>query len=76
MAAKGLAAKLRRRQPAMTGLPPSARRVPADPAMHALDFSERYAEPLDYLVSQRMLDLGCPSRLPGNRSITWSITSF
>jgi hypothetical protein len=57
-AAKGLAARLRRRQPGMIGTPPSARQVPADPAMHALDFSERYAEPLDYDVSQRMLDLG------------------
>jgi hypothetical protein len=64
-AAKGLAAKLHRRQPAMIELPPSARQVPADPAMHALDFSERYAEPLDYLVSQRMLDLGIPTEKIG-----------
>ncbi len=45
----------------MTGPPPSARQVSTDPAEHARDFASRYAEPLDYVVSQRMLELGIPS---------------
>jgi hypothetical protein len=47
-----------RRKPGMIGTPPSARQVPADPGLHAIDFSHRYAEPMDYLVSQRMDELG------------------
>src|SRR5208337_4436652 len=31
-----------------------------DPAAHARDFAERYAEPMDYLAAQRMMDLGIP----------------
>jgi hypothetical protein len=56
--AKGLTAKLRPQPAAMIGVPPSARQVSADPAWHALDFAQRYADPMDYLVSQRMLELG------------------
>jgi hypothetical protein len=48
------------RRPAMIGPPPSARQVPADPALHALDFSRRYADDIDLAVSQRMMDLGIP----------------
>jgi hypothetical protein len=64
-AAKALAVKLRSGRvgepmPAMIGIPPSARQVPADAAEHAADFAERYAESMDYLVSQRMMDLGIP----------------
>lgn len=33
-------------------------RPPTDPADHAEDFSRRYAGWADYIVSQRMLDLG------------------
>ncbi len=29
-----------------------------DPAAHARDFAERYAEPMDYHVAQRMTELG------------------
>ncbi len=29
-----------------------------DPAAHACDFAERYAEPMDYHVAQRMTELG------------------
>jgi hypothetical protein len=39
------------------GTPPSARRMWHDPAAHACDFAQRYAEPLDYAVSQRMIEL-------------------
>jgi hypothetical protein len=31
-----------------------------DPAEHARDFARRYAEPMDYHASQRMIDLGIP----------------
>src|SRR5436309_2511860 len=44
----------------MVGDPPSARRVPADAGLHALDFAHRYAEPMDYHVENRMLQLGIP----------------
>jgi hypothetical protein len=48
------------RQPAVIGTPPSARRIPAHPELHALDFAERYAEPLNYQAEQTMIDLGIP----------------
>jgi hypothetical protein len=46
--------------PGMIGVPPSARQIPAHPELHALDFAERYAEPLDYHAAQIMIDLGVP----------------
>jgi hypothetical protein len=49
----------------MTGEPPSARQIPTDLAEHARDYSHRYAELMDYLVSQRMLDLGIPAEQIG-----------
>jgi hypothetical protein len=51
-----------RRKSGMTGTPPSARQIPADPALHARHFGERYAEPMDYLVAQRMTELGIPDK--------------
>ena len=45
-------------RPGMEGTPPSARQIPADPALHAVDFSVRYAEPMNYLVETRMMELG------------------
>jgi hypothetical protein len=50
--------KFFRRKPGMVGTPPSARQVSADPAMHAVDFSHLYAEPMDYHVGNRMMELG------------------
>lgn len=44
------------RKPAMIGTPPSARPMWHDPAAHAIDFSKRYAEPLDQYVTVRMED--------------------
>ena len=41
--------------------------LPGDIADHAEDFSRRYAEPLDYLISQRMLDLGIAAERIGSR---------
>lgn len=53
-----------RRRPAMIGTPPSARQVPADVGLHALDFSHRYAEPMNYHVENRMMELGiAPNRI-------------
>src|SRR5208282_1774820 len=49
------------RRPAMIGTPPSARPMWHDPAAHARDFAERYAEPMDYLAAQRMMELGIPN---------------
>jgi hypothetical protein len=48
------------RKPTMVGVPPSGRQIPAHPELHALDFAERYAEPLDYHAAQTMIDLGVP----------------
>jgi hypothetical protein len=39
------------------GTPPSARRMWHERAAHACDFAQRYAEPLDDAVSQRMIEL-------------------
>lgn len=44
----------------MVGLPPSARQVPADAGLHARDFAHRYAEPMNDLVENRMMELGIP----------------
>lgn len=57
----------------MTGTPPSARQV--DPAEHAADFAARYAVPIDCLVSQRMLDLGIPTRRIGASDTLRGITN-
>ena len=46
------------RKPAIIGTPPSQRPMWHDPAKHARDFAERYAEPLDRLVALRMEELG------------------
>jgi len=46
------------RKPGMIGTPPSRRPMWHDPAAHARDFAERYAEPMDYHVAQRMAELG------------------
>jgi hypothetical protein len=54
-------ARFFRRKPAMIGTPPSARPVWHDPEAHAADFAARYAEPMNYLVEQRMMDLGIPT---------------
>ena len=40
----------------MTGTPPSKRSLWHDPAEHARDFAERYAEPMNYHVENRMME--------------------
>ncbi len=54
-------ARFFRRKQAMIGTPPSARPMWHDPESHAADFAARYAEPMNYLVEQRMMDLGIPT---------------
>jgi len=51
----------RRHKPGMVGTPPSARPQWHNPAAHALDFAERYAEPMDYHATRRMTELGVPT---------------
>jgi hypothetical protein len=46
------------RKPAMIGTPPSKRSMWRDPNAHARDFAERYAEPMNYHVENRMMELG------------------
>jgi hypothetical protein len=51
-------------QPDMIGPSPSERglpAVPADPAEHAVDFSRRYAEDLEIVAGQAMIDLNLTS---------------
>src|SRR4051794_1442067 len=43
---------------------------PADPADHAEDFSRRYAEDLDIVAGQAMMDLGIPDNQMGERDHT------
>ena len=40
---------------------------PADPADHAEDFSRRYAEDLEIVAGQAMMDLGIPNDQMGER---------
>jgi hypothetical protein len=42
----------------MIGTPPSKRPMWHDPAAHAREFAARYAEPLNYHVENRMMELG------------------
>lgn len=60
--------------PGMIGLPPSARGLTdkphTDPAEHAADFSRRYAEDLDIIAGQVMMDLGIPGDKMGARDHT------
>ena len=46
------------RKPAMIGTPPSERSMWHDAAAHARDFAHRYAEPMNYHVENRMMELG------------------
>jgi len=41
-------------RPAMIGTPPSARQIPIDPAAHATDFDQRWADELDPCAAERM----------------------
>lgn len=43
-------------------------RPPPDPADHAEDFARRYAQELDYLTGDRMMELGIPTGQVGSRT--------
>lgn len=43
-------------------------RPPPDPADHAEDFARRYAQELDYLTGDRMVELGIPTAQIGSRT--------
>jgi hypothetical protein len=53
------------RPPAVIGTRPSARPNWHNPAAHASDFSERYAQDLDLIVAQRIAELGIPDHQNG-----------
>ncbi len=55
------------RKPAMIGSAPSQRPLWHDAAEHARDFAERYAEPMNYHVENRMMELGIPTERIGAR---------
>ena len=59
--------------PGMIGTPPSARPMWSDPAQHACDFSERYAEPINIEVESRMMELGIDPLKIGWRTSAKSI---
>jgi hypothetical protein len=60
----------------MIGTLPSARPIWHDPAAHAKNFAERYAQDLDLAVAQRMRDLGIGDSQIGmpddDRAIQWA----
>ena len=51
----------------MIGTPPSKQSMWHDPAQHARDFAERYAEPMNYHVENRMMEIGIPTDRIGAR---------
>jgi hypothetical protein len=53
------------RKPAMIGTPTSQRSMWEDSGAHARDFAERYAEPMNYHVENRMMELGIDPALIG-----------
>jgi hypothetical protein len=57
----------------MIGTPPSVSQVPADARLHALDFSRRYAGPVNYQVENRMMELGIPADRIGSSDIDFGI---
>jgi hypothetical protein len=61
------------RPPAMIGSPPSQRPMWHDPAEHAKDFAHHYADDLDLVVTQRMVDLKIPHRQIGARDVEHGI---
>jgi hypothetical protein len=67
--AKGLAAKLRSRQPAMIGTPSARQILPM--RLNVSDFARLHAEPLDNDVCQRIIDLGIVRDQSGCRNHVW-----
>src|SRR4051794_30110609 len=65
------------RKPAMIGIPPSERQVPADPVTHARQFANDYADRLEHYVEGRMHALGIPGDQMGlpdpSRGRPWAV---
>src|SRR5271157_2690955 len=61
---------------AMIGTPPSKRSMWHDPSEHARDFAERYAEPINYYVENRMNELGIPIDRISARKYGYSHRAF
>ena len=72
-----LAAPLKREKPAMIGIAPSARNVPADPSAHPRGFSNEYVDDLENYVEGRMHALGVPEDQIGmadkSRNMPWAV---
>jgi hypothetical protein len=64
------------RKPSMIGTPPSERSMWHDPAAHARDFAHRYAEPMNYYVENRMIELGIPTDRIGARKYGYPYRAF
>ena len=60
----------------MIGTPPSKRSLWHDPAEHARDFAERYAEPMNYHVENRMMEFGIPTDRIGARKYGYPHRDF
>ena len=74
-----LAAAPKREKPAMIGIAPSARNVPADPSAHPRGFSNEYVDDLENYVEGRMHALGVPEDQIGmadkSRNMPWACFS-
>jgi hypothetical protein len=72
-----LKALFRREKPAMIGTPPSARPIPGDPALHARQFANEYADKLENYVEGRMHALHVPEEHIGlpdlSRGRPWAV---
>ena len=62
--------------PAMIAMPPSQRPMWDDPVKHARDFAERYAEPMNYHVEKRMMELGIDTDRIGARKYGYPHRAF
>ena len=65
------------RKPAMIGTPPSARRIPEDPLIHARQYAHEYADRLEHFVEGRMHAFDLPDRQIGfadkSRGLPWAV---
>jgi hypothetical protein len=64
------------RKPALLRTPPSQRPIWNDAAAHAGDFAERYADPLNYHVENRMMELGIHTDRIGARKYGYPHRAF
>jgi hypothetical protein len=64
------------RRSAMIGTSPSQRSIWHDPAEHARDFAERYAELMNFHVENRMMELGISTDRIGARKYGYPHRAF